>query len=179
VQLRRKPEEAPVVALLVALDERGATLQTQARHWRLSLTGLAEIWRGEFATLWRTPPGWRDALAAASAPALPASTRAWVDERLAGAGLADPTRPMRDRLWAYQVAQGLPPDGRPSPVTMMQLARGPSGTAGAGGTGSAEPVLASEAAAAGATSPAAGASGAGTAARAAAVANPAQKAQGR
>ncbi|MBL8361168.1 MAG: hypothetical protein JNN18_11810 [Rubrivivax sp.] len=127
-------EMPPVVALLVALDERGATLQTQGRHWRLSLAGLATVWKGDFATLWRTPPGWRElaATAAASAPAMPASTRAWVNERLAGAGLGDATLPLRERIWAYQVAQGLPPDGRLGPLTMMQLGRG---------AGPAEPAL--------------------------------------
>jgi general secretion pathway protein A len=122
--LLRLREEPPVVALLVALDERGATLQTQGRHWRLSLAGLATVWKGDFATLWRTPPGWRELAAAASAPAMPASTRTWVNERLAGAGLGDATQPLRDRIWAYQVAQGLPPDGRLGPLTMMQLGRG-------------------------------------------------------
>jgi general secretion pathway protein A len=130
----RARDEPPVVALLVAIDERGVTLQTQGRHWRLSPTALAGVWRGEFATLWRTPPGWRGALAAASAPMLPAPTRAWVHERLADAGLGDAARPMPERLWAYQVAQGLPPDGRPGPTTLMQLGRSASAPA-------AEPVL--------------------------------------
>ena len=127
VSLRQRegaPGMPPVVALLVALDEREATLQTHSRHWRLSLAGLASVWRGEFATLWRTPPGWRDADAAPTAAALPAATRAWVNERLAGAGLGDATQPLRDRVWAYQVAQGLTPDGRLGPLTMMQLGRG-------------------------------------------------------
>lgn len=128
------PEMPPVVALLVALDDGEATLQTQGRHWQLSLGGLATIWRGDFATLWRTPPGWRDLGAAPAPPALPASTLAWVNERLASAGLGDRTQPIRDRVWAYQVAQGLPPDGRLGPITMMQLGRG-------AGPGPAEPAL--------------------------------------
>jgi general secretion pathway protein A len=126
VWLRQREEALPVVALLVALDDRGVTLQTQHRHWRLRPAALAGIWRGEFATLWRTPPGWREPLAVASAPALPASVRAWVQERLAEAGVGDAAKPMRERLWTYQVAQGLPPDGRPTPATLMQLARAAS-----------------------------------------------------
>ncbi len=122
----RQREEAPVLALLVALDERSVTLQTQNRHWRLSPATLATVWRGEFATLWRPPPGWREPLAAASAPLLPASTRAGVQERLVDAGLGDTASPIRERLWAYQVAQGLLPDGRPGPMTMMQLGRAAS-----------------------------------------------------
>jgi general secretion pathway protein A len=126
----RLRDEPPVTALLVALDERGATLQTQTRHWQVSLAGLASVWRGDFATLWRTPPGWREAYGAASAPPLPVATRTWVAERLAEAGVAgDPGQPLRDRLWAYQVAQGLPTDGRLGPVTMMQLSRGAAGLA--------------------------------------------------
>jgi general secretion pathway protein A len=120
----RLRDEPPVVALLVALDERGATLQTQGRHWRLSLPALASVWRGDYATLWRTPPNWREPMAAASAPVLPERTRAWMQERLADAGLGDVNKPVRDRLWAFQVAQGLPPDGRPGPLTLMQLGRG-------------------------------------------------------
>ncbi|MBL8289029.1 MAG: AAA family ATPase [Rubrivivax sp.] len=123
----RQRDEPPVVALLVALDERGATLQTHGRHWRLSLAALATVWRGDFATLWRTPPGWRDAAAALPPAALPASARAWVNERLVDAGVRDAGQPLRDRLWAYQVAQGLPPDGLLGPVTMMQLGRGTVG----------------------------------------------------
>ncbi|MFO1288815.1 MAG: hypothetical protein U1F49_21285 [Rubrivivax sp.] len=123
----RQRDEPPVVALLVALDERGATLQTQGRHWRLSLAGLATVWRGDFATLWRTPPGWREAASALPPAALSASARAWVNDRLVGAGVRDMGQPLRDRLWAYQVAQGLPPDGLLGPVTMMQLGRGSPG----------------------------------------------------
>ncbi|MBL8343600.1 MAG: AAA family ATPase, partial [Rubrivivax sp.] len=145
VWLRTRDDAPPVVALLVALDERGITLQTQGRHFRLSAPALAGVWRGEFATLWRTPPGWREPLAAASAPALPASTRAWVQERLAEAGVGDAGRPMRERLWSYQVARGLPPDGRPTPTTLMQLARGAQGASASQATPAAgvsgEPVL--------------------------------------
>jgi general secretion pathway protein A len=47
-------------AVLVALDDERATLQAGSRHWVLSLPALATIWRGDSATLWRTPPGWRE-----------------------------------------------------------------------------------------------------------------------
>lgn len=126
VHLRQRDEPA-VVALLVGLDERGATLQTQGRHWRLSLASLATVWRGDFATLWRTPPGWRVSANAPALAALPASARAWVNQRLVDAGVRDTGQPLRERLWAYQVAQGLPPDGLLGAVTVMQLGRGSAG----------------------------------------------------
>jgi general secretion pathway protein A len=113
------PSQSTGYALLVALDEQVATLQTQGRHWRLSPAALATLWRGDFGTLWRTPPGWREAEGA-----LAARTRIWVQERLAAAGqTSKATQPLRERIWAYQVAQGLQPDGLAGPMTMMQLAR--------------------------------------------------------
>jgi general secretion pathway protein A len=126
--LLRQRDERPVVALLVALDERGATLQTQGRHWRLSLAGLATVWRGEFATFWRTPPGWVEQAPGAGANALPARTRAWITERLTETAAGSPVAPLRERIWAFQVAHGLPPDGLAGPVTLMRLQRGAPGS---------------------------------------------------
>ncbi len=111
---------ARAMALLVALDEQQATLQVGARRWTLSLPALAGIWRGEAATLWRTPPGWREGIDAASDP----ETRDWVRRQLAafsrGGGEA---APLRQRVAAFQMLQGLPPDGRVGPMTLMQLNR--------------------------------------------------------
>ncbi|MDO9071754.1 MAG: AAA family ATPase [Rubrivivax sp.] len=105
-------------ALLVALDERQATLQVGAARYALPLAMLAGLWRGEFATFWRLPPGWTDSGVAGSNPA----ARAWLDRGLADAGFG-PERPLAERVWAFQLAQGLPPDGRAGPLTVMRLNR--------------------------------------------------------
>jgi general secretion pathway protein A len=68
----------PVYAVLVALDDERATLQAGSRRWVLSLPALATIWRGDSATLWRTPPGWREGGDAVSQD----RTRAWVAQHL-------------------------------------------------------------------------------------------------
>ena len=49
--------DKPAYALLTSLGERHATLRMGDVSQRISLVSLAKIWRGEFATLWRTPPG--------------------------------------------------------------------------------------------------------------------------
>jgi general secretion pathway protein A len=105
-------------AVLVALDDERATLQAGSRHWVLSLPALATIWRGDSATLWRTPPGWREGGDAVSQDRI----RDWVAQHLPppGAGTS-PT--LRDRVAAFQVMQGLPSDGRAGPLTLMQLNR--------------------------------------------------------
>jgi general secretion pathway protein A len=108
-------------AVLVGLDDSKAILQVGRQRFDLSLPALAQIWRGEFATLWRTPTGWQ-ATADTAAGALAAPARAWVDQQLARAGF-DNSRPLRERLRAYQLTQGLPPDGLAGPLTLMMLSR--------------------------------------------------------
>jgi general secretion pathway protein A len=105
-------------AVLVALDARQATLQAGASRFTLALPALLEIWRGEFNTFWRPPPGWRETAAGAGGAASPA----WLDEQLARAG-QPPGRPQAERVRAFQLAQGLPLDGLAGPLTLMQLGR--------------------------------------------------------
>jgi len=105
-------------ALLVALDERQATLQAGSERFVLPLAMLTGLWRGEFATFWRLPPGWTDGGLAGT----DAAAQAWLDRGLAEAGFG-PGRPLAERVWAFQLAQGLPPDGRAGPLTVMRLSR--------------------------------------------------------
>jgi general secretion pathway protein A len=114
----RSAGDASVHALLVALDDHQATLQVGAERYELPLPVLAGLWRGEFATFWRLPPGWREAEVGGGDPA----TRAWLDGGLTAAGFG-PGRPLADRVWAFQLSQGLPPDGRAGPLTVMRLNR--------------------------------------------------------
>jgi general secretion pathway protein A len=108
-----------VHALLLGVHEGRATLAAGQQRFVLALPALAAVWRGDFATFWRTPPGWRgDGDDAA----------AWVERQLddgvggpAAAGAA--TRPLRERIRAFQLAQGLPADGVAGPMTLMRLNR--------------------------------------------------------
>lgn len=118
----------PAYAVLTSLGPRSATLATGDGELSLPLAALAEVWRGEFATLWRTPPGYAD-----GAPV------DWLSAQLAAAqGEPAPPAPtrfdtaLRKRLDAFQVAQGLKPDGLAGPLTLMLINRA---------TGVAEPRL--------------------------------------
>jgi general secretion pathway protein A len=114
-------------ALLVALDTRNATLRAHGREMSVPLAALAPLWQGEWASFWRTPPGYQRALspgdAGAAVPALAGL--------LARAqGRAAPQTPARsldgallDDLRAFQFAAGLKPDGVAGPVTFMLLNR--------------------------------------------------------
>ena len=112
------PDTKPLIALLVALNDSHATLQVGNRRFVLPLPVLAGLWRGDFATFWRTPPGWREG-ADASADT---TTRAWLEAPLVSAGFG-PGPALAQRVWAFQLAQGLPPDGRIGPLTLMRLNR--------------------------------------------------------
>jgi general secretion pathway protein A len=114
-------------AVLIALDAQHATLGDSARTQRVPLAQLALIWQGEFSTLWRAPESY-NATAAAPASAL----RRSLIERLAQAPGHIPTTPspgrsnemdFNTRVQAFQKTQGLPADGIPGPVTLMQLNR--------------------------------------------------------
>jgi len=119
VVLTLRPPRGPATyALLVSLNESSATLQVGANSFNLALPALLEAWRGEFATFWRVPPGWREGVD----PSATAEGRAWVDQRLAAAGQGT-GRPLAERVRAFQLAQGLPLDGVAGPLTLMQLGR--------------------------------------------------------
>jgi general secretion pathway protein A len=105
----------PSWLVLAALDEHGATLQAGAVTLTVVPAALAGVWRGEIATFWRTPPGWRDPWP--DTP--PAALAAWMAERLPGT----PEQPLKARVTAFQVAQGLKPDGVAGPLTLMQMSR--------------------------------------------------------
>ncbi|MCV2370510.1 ExeA family protein [Roseateles oligotrophus] len=123
---------------LVKLDEQYATVRLGEQTQRISLLGLSTQWRGEFAMLWRAPPGYP--AKASGGPLL-----AWVDANLAkafgaapGAGPFRLDAAMRAKLAAFQRSQGLRSDGQLGPITLMLLSR----VAGANEpAGSAEPRL--------------------------------------
>ena len=92
----------------------------------VTLAALAARWQGDFATLWRAPVGYSGRIAdTRGGPALD-----WVAQRLAAIdGAVAPTGKvvldarLKSRIRAFQLAQGLPADGRPGPLTFMQLNR--------------------------------------------------------
>jgi len=110
--------EAVRWALLVGLGDGEATLQAGSQRFRLTLAALARAWRGDFATFWRAPPGWRDGADALAHPEM----QGWIGEQLAAAGVAAGGS-LRSRVLAFQIAQGLPHDGLAGPMTLMRLNR--------------------------------------------------------
>ncbi len=116
--------DQPVYALLTGIGANSATLRIGGVSQTITLVSLATLWRGDFSTFWRSPSDYTgQAVNAGSGP-----IAAWLGARLASLrGEAMPT-PGNDPSWttrvaAFQLAQGLKPDGRPGPTTFMQLNR--------------------------------------------------------
>ena len=113
-------------AVLTRLDAREAWLQMGDSKVRVTLPVLSSLWRGDFATVWRTPDGYRaKVLLGQTGPVVD-----WLAERLS---MLDkqvaPTPPARfdaalqARLQAFQLSQGLKPDGVAGATTFMLINR--------------------------------------------------------
>ena len=72
-------EDGPAYAVLTGLSDDAATLRIGGAAQTVPLGALAQVWRGDFATFWRAPPGYRRH---AWAPAMPARRQQWLAERL-------------------------------------------------------------------------------------------------
>ena len=122
------PEKGPAVyAVLTGLDEQTATLQLAASSHRVRLVSLGRLWRGEFATYWRPPPGYATGLQAGPAIDQLASQLALLEGASAPPASAAAPAPavldaaLRMRVRAFQRARGLDVDGQPGPMTFMQI----------------------------------------------------------
>jgi general secretion pathway protein A len=108
--------------VLTGLSAESATLAIDGVPHRVPIAALADYWRGDFATLWRTP---NDGRGSGSAP-----DARWLAQQLAVArGDPKPAQAradaatLRASIHAFQLQQGLPSDGIAGPMTLMQLNR--------------------------------------------------------
>jgi general secretion pathway protein A len=130
--------DPPMYAVLMGLSDQSAILQVSGRLHTVRLVSLGRLWRGDFATYWRPPPGYSSDLSDASGgPAVQrlATQLSLLDgvptsPAAAASTILDAT--LRARVRAFQRAQGLKPDGQPGPLTFMQID---------GATGAPEPRL--------------------------------------
>ncbi len=109
------------MALVTALNSETATLQAGEQRWRMPLAALNDIWNGDFATLWRTPPGQTTRLVdGRTGPAAD-----WLGERIAGLQAAgkvpSSANQLTARIQAFQRANGIEAAGLAGPITFMQV----------------------------------------------------------
>jgi general secretion pathway protein A len=113
-------------ALLTSLDSVAVQIESHGMPQAMPLAQLATLWRGDMATLWRMPEGYRGLLLAGSrGPAVDSlvAMLAKVRQEVAPAGPALVNAAVMDRVSAFQVSEGLTPDGVAGPTTFMLLQR--------------------------------------------------------
>ncbi len=118
----RDADDKPVYAVLTGLTNNSATLQLGDVSQAVSLVSLATLWRGDFATLWRAPPGYAGKVVDAGSGAI----ANWVGTQLAalnGQPLAASGAAWKAQVSSFQLSQGLKADGLAGPTTFMQLNR--------------------------------------------------------
>jgi general secretion pathway protein A len=123
-------KDQPHYALLTALTSQTATLRASGVSRTVPLWALAAVWRGDFATLWKAPADYRAMLQVGS---VGSGVRQLAVQLAALQGQPPPAVPpngvtvfdaaMKAKVDAFQVSQGLTPDGVVGPTTFMQLNR--------------------------------------------------------
>ena len=112
-------------AILIGLSSADATLLVNGEARKVTLATLSLLWRGEFATMWRSPSGYRNKITPGdSGPSVD-----WLATQLAKVhGSTSPTTPgqrydqaMQRQVIDFQVSQGLQPDGVVGATTFMAL----------------------------------------------------------
>lgn len=123
--LRADRAARPRHAVLLGLGPTQALLSQGEGQVAVPLDELAQRWRGEFITVLRSVDGAPDARQAR--PGEPMFDRL---ARLLGraSGVAQRPAPtsrdeLRNQVIAFQLSQGLKPDGRPGPLTLIALNR--------------------------------------------------------
>ncbi|WP_382173036.1 ExeA family protein [Hydrogenophaga luteola] len=121
ILLLRLGNEEPRRALVTAMTAETATLQANGQRWLMPLTALADIWRGDYATLWRQPEGVRGRIT--QNPQGVAGD--WLSGQLislqAKGLIPAEASTFPTRLKAFQQTQGLEADGVAGSMTFMQV----------------------------------------------------------
>ena len=121
-------QRRPVPVLLLGLTAQTALLHIETTTQTVSLTMLAEVWRGDFSTFWRAPPGYSEKMV--DGKLKPATD--WLLAQLAkqpgatapiGETGSSPDALASRQIRVFQLAHGLNPDGRAGRITLMQLNR--------------------------------------------------------
>jgi general secretion pathway protein A len=113
--------QAAVYAVLIGLNAQNAVLQIGGSEHAVSLISLARFWRGEFATYWQPPAGYKPGQAGPHWSQL-SRQLAQLEGRTVPEDDAMPSEAaLFERVRAFQAGQGIKPDGHAGPMTFMQL----------------------------------------------------------
>jgi general secretion pathway protein A len=110
-------------ATLISLDRHEAGLIVGGEVRRIALADLADAWSGNFILLWKAPSGFGEQLA----PGQQSPAISWLRQAMKNIdGLADNGSDLFDpelarRVRAFQIAEGIRPDGYVGPLTAIRI----------------------------------------------------------
>jgi general secretion pathway protein A len=110
-------------ATLTALDHQTATLSVNGKEQHVLLSELAQSWFGLYVAAWRTPPGFNGLLGVSQR----GTGVIWLRQTLSAIdGIPDNGSDFYDaalekRVRAFQLADGIQPDGQVGPLTVIRL----------------------------------------------------------
>lgn len=127
------PDGREYSATLSGLDRQQATLSVAGDERQVALSALANAWSGNFTLIWKAPPGFRDQAALSR----PGPALSWLRQAMSridgtpddGKGIFDAT--LARRIRAFQLAEGIQPDGYVGPLTAIRI----NARSGQGGPG--------------------------------------------
>jgi general secretion pathway protein A len=108
-------------ALLTAMTSDTATLQVGTQRWLMPLTALADIWRGEYTTLWRLPPDQSGRLGNGNSGPAAVWAKQQLDRLQARGELPASAVGFDQKVRAFQQANGLDAEGIAGPMTFMLI----------------------------------------------------------
>jgi len=117
------PEGNKYFATLIGLDSETATLMTTGVKQRVSLHELANSWFGQFVVIWNAPPQYVKRMSLNYRGPFVTWLRHALEPadgvRSNGSDLFDSE--LSARIRAFQITQGIEPDGQVGPLTIIRL----------------------------------------------------------
>ena len=117
------PEGKEYSATLTVLDHQAATLMVAGAPQRVALNELANSWTGQFVVLWKVPPNFNEHMSLNQR----SLAVTWLRHAMQTAdGIHDNGSDIFDaklarRIRAFQLTEGIKPDGLVGPLTVIRL----------------------------------------------------------
>ena len=109
--------------LATAISDEAIELRLGEQRWRTPLSALSSVWKGYYASLWRTPPGQQGRLN----NGYKGSAAAWMDQQLSALQDQDQlpadAKTLKQKVEAFQRANGIDVNGIASPTTLILINR--------------------------------------------------------
>lgn len=109
--------------LATAINDEAIELRLGEQRWRMPLSTLSSVWKGYYASLWRTPPGQQGRLN----NGYNGSAAGWMEQQLSSlqekGHLPADAKTLRQKVEAFQRANGIDVNGIASPTTLILINR--------------------------------------------------------